>query len=285
MHEFYDESIHGLESQEERLRAARVLSQAGIRCLIHGEDPLSFIYFVPTGLFELHVIVANKDVHRAVAEIHGSLPYRVFTGILDHFNDPLLFDPNRTRAYPNSIFLKPFSNDSRDPDMIIVHPESDFNLVVSDYSRSVPLPPFPDNIRFPTRVAFLDSAIETRLDPNSSLVTHRATQKLSIWISYIIAYTLRNRPIVLPNGDLDPEAEALKCSLRPENQPQFEANLRHTVNSRDRSHHMLIRREILRNMGNDYKKMRADRAHQQAQQQQQQSTISSRITTPSSCQR
>lgn len=57
--------------------------------------------------------------------------------------------------------------DVDDPKMIFVHPQSQFYLDVRDNSRSLSLPPFPDNIQFPTRTAFLDSMIAMLLDPSS----------------------------------------------------------------------------------------------------------------------
>ena len=45
--------------------------------------------------------------------------------------------------------------------------QSQFYLDVQDDSSSLSLPPFPDDIQFPTRTAFLDSMIATILDPPS----------------------------------------------------------------------------------------------------------------------
>ncbi|PPQ86334.1 hypothetical protein CVT25_005635 [Psilocybe cyanescens] len=246
---FYDECPYELDELEGRLGPARVLSQIGIPCLIHGEDALAFVHWVPTGLFALNIVVANEDVPRAVSAITSVFPYRIFTGIHPHLSNHRSCDPHQTRSYPNSTFLDLVETDTCHPETVLIHPEFEFNLVVSDYSRSVPLPPFPDNIRFPTRAAFLDSTIETRLDPNSGLVTEPVTSIFEVWINYMALYTLRNTPLVLPNGELEPESEELKRSLKPENQLQFEEILRGKETAYSRLHHFKLRREVLRNMG------------------------------------
>ena len=80
---FYDECPYGLDEQEIRLGAARVLVNAGIRCLVHFEDALAFIHFVPTVLFGLYFVVADQDVDRAANAITNALPYHVHTGVVE----------------------------------------------------------------------------------------------------------------------------------------------------------------------------------------------------------
>ena len=76
--------------------------------------------------------------------------------------------------------------------MIFVHPQSQFCLDLQDNSRSLSLPFFPDNIRFPTRTACLDSMIATILDPPSGRVSGKRGTMLRYWISYLFTYNLRN---------------------------------------------------------------------------------------------
>ena len=59
----------------------------------------------------------------------------------------------------------PNKRDVGDPDMIFIHSRSKFYLDIQDGSYSLSLPPFPDNIRFPTRTASLDAMITAMLDP------------------------------------------------------------------------------------------------------------------------
>lgn len=70
---------------------------------------------------------------------------------------------------------------------------------------------------------------------------------LSVWISYFFVYTLRNRPTVLPNGDLESEHAEVLQSLRPENRPYLDAFARDE--SCDTRMHALRRKEILEKLG------------------------------------
>jgi len=141
-------------------------------------------------------------------------------------------------------------NDKRlmdDSDMVFIHPQSQMYLDVNDTSRSVSLPDFPDTIRFPTRAAFLDSMIELYLDPPSGRLHTKRDGLLSVWISYLLLYTLRNYPRVLPNGDLEQEHAEVVRSLKPENQPYFDNLVRDGTSNR-----LLLskaRREVLEKLG------------------------------------
>ena len=131
--------------------------------------------------------------------------------------------------------------------MIFVHPQSQFRLDIQDDSRSLLLPPFPDDIRFPTRTAFLDSMISTILDPPSGKVSGKRSTMLICWISYLFTYTLRNYPRVLPTGDLEPEHAEVLSGLRPENRPYFEDFTRGP--SIPWKEHVLRHKEVLENLG------------------------------------
>ena len=71
--------------KQTRLKAACALAEAHIKCLVWGTDALAYIYFIPTGLFALHLAVADKEVQQASAEIMESLPYKVCTSIPDSY--------------------------------------------------------------------------------------------------------------------------------------------------------------------------------------------------------
>jgi len=252
MKEYYDQCPASLEVQTYRLAPAQVLSEAGIPCLIYGEDALCFVHFVLTHSFKYHLVVADTNQDRASAEIIRALGLQIFTGIDDNINESLFSDPDRTRVFMNSTHLQQIVTDTTlEPrrNLILVHPQSHFNIDVSDYTRSVSVPPFPDNIRFPTRTAFLDSLFDTYLDPNCGRVTSRGCVMLKIWISYLFEYTLRNQPVVLPNGDLEPEHAQLKSSLKPENQPIFDKVARGLVKDIRADLGLEIRKEVFRKMG------------------------------------
>ncbi|GLB42742.1 hypothetical protein LshimejAT787_1201910 [Lyophyllum shimeji] len=89
--------------------------------------------------------------------------------------------------------------------------------------------------------------IATYLDPPSGRLHSKLQMLLKAWISYFFVYTLRNRPAVLPTGDLEAEHAQVLRSLRPENQPFFDAFARDE--SCDTSKHLMRRKEILEKLG------------------------------------
>ncbi|KAF8174271.1 hypothetical protein BJ912DRAFT_990648 [Pholiota molesta] len=222
MLEYYDSSPYVLETQQRRLRPALSLSDANIRCLVWAEDALAFIHFVPTSLFTLQLIVADQNLEAASTAIMHSLPYKVFTGIDKNFVESILYDPSQPSAFPHSVCLElttPGSMD--DPEKIFIHPMSQF------YS-------------------FLDSMIAMNLDPPSGRCHSKVTSMLLNWIAYLFTYTLRKRPAVLSNGDLEPERKEVLQSLREENRPYFNAYARRAVNWEELA---LGRKKILEKLG------------------------------------
>ena len=250
----YDSSPYSIESQTFRLKAASVLSAACIKSLVWGQDALAFVHFIPAGVTALHLVVADPDVQVASTKITDSLPYEVFTGIVKNYVEFIAIYPDQPRFFPNSVHLQlttPLNErDVDDPDMIIVHPQSHLYFDVQDDTRSLSLPPFPDDIRFPTRTAFLDSMIATMLDPPSGRVSVGLRIKLMSWISYFFTYTLRNSPRVLPTGNLEPEHAEVLSSLRPENRPYFDDFTRSpSTPSISWKDHVLLRKEVLEKLG------------------------------------
>ena len=262
MKDYHNDCPNSPEEQEWRLGPARVLSKAGIPCLVYREDALCFAHSVPTLSFNYHLVVADEDQERASAELICALGLQIFTGTHDHLNELIVMDPDRTRVFMNSTHLQQIVTDTTlEPrrNFILVHPQSHFNIDVSDYTRSISLPPFPDNIRFPTRTAFLDSLYDTYLDPNCGRVTSRGCTILQTWIYYIFEFTLPEIA-VLPNGDLEPEYAELKSSLKPENQPIFDKGARGNVKSFARDLGLEMRKEVFRKMGYVYVHLLSDSA-------------------------
>jgi len=233
MLELYKSSPWSQEVQENRLKYARTLSNANIECLMWGEDALAFAHLVPTCLDTLQLLVADQDLHAASTQITKSFDCRLFSGFNPLHVELIVLDPSQPKAFPHSVCLETTiaacKRTPDDPDFIFIHPQSQFYFNIQDKSRSLSLAPFPDNIRFPTLTAFLDSMIATYLDPPSGRIHSRVQSPLKVWISYLLTYTLRNRPSVLPNGDLEPEHEEVLRSLRPENQPFFESYVRSNI--------------------------------------------------------
>ncbi|EDR01667.1 uncharacterized protein LACBIDRAFT_333083 [Laccaria bicolor S238N-H82] len=253
MLELYDSSPWSQEVQENRLKYARALSNANIECLIWGEDALAFAHFVPTCFDALQLLVADQDLHAASTQIKKSLECRLFSGFNPHHVEKIVFNPSQPKAFPHSVCLETTiaacNRTPDDPDFIFIHPQSQFYFNIQDKSRSLSLAPFPDNIRFPTLTAFLDSMIATYLDPPSGRNHSRVQDPLKVWISYLLTYTLplRKRPSVLPNGDLQPEHEEVLRSLKPENRPFFDSFVRsNIIPVRE---HQIRRKEILEKLG------------------------------------
>ncbi|KJA28553.1 hypothetical protein HYPSUDRAFT_712661 [Hypholoma sublateritium FD-334 SS-4] len=249
---FYDKCPCSLQEQKQRLEAACALSNAGIPCMVHLEDALAFIHFVPTGLFALNLVVADQDVDRASNIITGALPYDVHTGVIEHYCESILLDPAQTRVYTTSTYLPrsvPAVMD--EPMLIIVHPQSRFNFNVADHARSVPLPPFPNSIRFPTLAALIDSLIENYLNPSPvGYAPHKESLDFRVYMSYILLYTLRHQgPAVLPNGDLHPNCVEVMQSLRPENRSYFEDYARLSPRRNEYKYHVKNHKDILRSLG------------------------------------
>ncbi|KAG6849435.1 hypothetical protein H0H93_008511 [Arthromyces matolae] len=224
--EVHDSSPYSPESVERRLRAARVLSKAGIKCLVWGEDALAFVHFVPTVLFGLHLVVSEDDVVRASNAITASLPYEVYTPFNDTYVDSRTMNPSQPLIYPRSVHLRTKPEDEDDPETILIHPHSEVAIDLDDPLRSVTLPPFPSNILFPTRVAFIDCILDHILDPPNGREFFRLSLKISSWLAYFYSYTLPVIPSVLPNGDIEPERKKVMRALKPENQAYFEYELR-----------------------------------------------------------
>ena len=175
--------------------------------MVWGEDALAFKFFVLTNLFDLHLVVSDDDLQFASATIQNSLPYQVFTGIHKWYFESILLDPSQPKAFPRSLCLElttPRNERSvDDPEMVFIHPQSQFYFNIHDRSCSVSLPPFPENIRFPTRIAFLDSLIATYLDPP----TGRINSRLTTFLKNVdcLSFHMRNELHVFPAGDLEPE--------------------------------------------------------------------------------
>ena len=167
-----------------------------------GTDALAYIHFIPTGLFALHLVVANKDVQQAFTEIIESLPCKNCTS-----HPQFLFRTHFFQSDAIPTLSSPRADNSPrhfdDPEMIIIHPQSQLYLDVHDKSCSASLPPFPDAIRFPTRTAFIDSMIETYLDPPTGQVHTKTKEMLSGRMSYFLLYS-KESSTSTPKGDLEP---------------------------------------------------------------------------------
>ena len=225
---------------ETRLKPARAVTNAGIPCLVWAEDALSFALFVPTKLFALQLLIPDEDVERATRAITSHLPYKRLAAPHPDWLDHKYIDPDQSSCFPRAVRLElttpQLLRSDDDPVDIYLHPSSYFSFEVRDPSHShshshshslvPPLSPANSALRFPTRTAFLDAVIATVLDPPLGFRHGKLGLRLGSYVSYINTYTLRARPRVLPNGDLEPEHASMLASLRPENRHWYEAKVR-----------------------------------------------------------
>ncbi|THG99316.1 hypothetical protein EW026_g3000 [Hermanssonia centrifuga] len=161
--------------QTDRMRPVRTITDAGIPCLVWGEDALALAHCVPTVFFDLQVIVPDDQVEAATLAILDAHPYYQRSSTPSpHWLEYKLIDPAEPYCFVNSITLRLVSPPGHvprddDPTTILIHPQSHFYLDVRDHSRSLSLsPPLPlpyANIRFPTIAAMLDAYIAAYLDP------------------------------------------------------------------------------------------------------------------------
>ncbi|KAF5321228.1 hypothetical protein D9619_000536 [Psilocybe cf. subviscida] len=228
----HESPAHVAESWKDRLQVPCLLAQREIPCLVFGEDALSLVFHVPTVLFSLHILVADKHVGQAVEAItRSSFPYKINTDhLIPNYNDPIIVDPDQTKAYPNSIHLRNTNEpaDKHQSSQIIIHPETHFNFIIDDYKLSTsvfmfPEALFPESVRLPQRAAMVDSIIDSLLDPNSGVVTIVGSRELRRWLAYIIVYGICRDSKIVVAEQLHPDTQELINAVKVENRPFLEA--------------------------------------------------------------
>lgn len=232
----YDSSTDSIEIQGVRLKPARAITNAGVPCLVWAEDALSFVHFVPTCLFSLQILVPDALLEAATSLIVSNLPYKRMVEPPESWQEYMFINRSRPICFPNSIHLKLSTPDylrSEDNTQdVYIHPQSSFSIDVREQNLSVslvpPLPPPNANIRFPTRTAFIDSLVTTILEPPIGYHHWKLIRTLQVYLGYFFTYPLRADPSVLPNGQLEPEHASVWVSLKEENKPYFDAQVRGT---------------------------------------------------------
>jgi hypothetical protein len=215
----YDESPFRA-FEHERLRPARVLKDAGIPSVVWGEDALSFAFFVPTCLFDFHVLVPDEYVDAAAKALLNGLPCRRMDAPPEEWTEWERLDASRTPCFPNASWLAtPSGTFKNEPETIVVHPQSSFAFDVRDLSCSATLLPSSSQedaeIRFPTLPALLDSLVATILDPPMGYHHTRLIRMLGCWFGYLFVYTPALR---LPPGTkgflFEPRHEAVVNAMK-----------------------------------------------------------------------
>jgi hypothetical protein len=200
---------------------------------VWAEDALPFAHFVPTGLFALQLLVPDEHVYEASSVVETRLSYVQIEEPNQTWLEHKFINCDQPTCFPNSVHLQLTNRQHEDdPEAIFIHPQSFFSVDVRNHNLSTnlvhSLPSTNSQIRFPTRTVFLDSLIDTLLDPPIGFRHWKLTQSMEVYIGYLITYTLRAFPRVLPSGELEPEHESVLSSLKVENRHYFEGRIRRT---------------------------------------------------------
>nr|GAT56237.1 predicted protein [Mycena chlorophos] len=199
---FYDESPSDRQEQAGRLTPGLALLKRGIPFVVHGEDALSIIHFVPTVLFDQHLLVDDTQLGVAISAI----------------NTILLELDGSTKDLPPHI-----------PRRIFVHKQSVFHFEIDNLSSTMlnPAPPGLQyrEIRFPTLYGFLDSAVSILMEQPRPFRHSVLGMVLRTWISYLFLYTFPDRGVLHNEGAkpeerrLTPRTLEILAQLKTENQP------------------------------------------------------------------
>jgi hypothetical protein len=270
---YYNKSFASPRRQHGRLSPARVLTDAGIPLVVWGEDALDFAFFVPTCLFEFHILVPDELVGAAVKALLDGLSCRRMDAPPERCTEYRVTDISRPPCFPNSSWLETTSQTLvHEPATIVVHPQSYFAFDVRDVTCSATLSPPPSEedagIRFPTLPALFDSLVVTMLDPPLGYQHHQLTDILQSWVGSLFIYTPALRiERRTKKRRFEPRQEAVLnavkevraihpfhhclCSYCPlkENRPYFMGCMSQNSKPLSWQDEVYQRREVLRKMG------------------------------------
>lgn len=245
MLDFYDQPPENPQTIHARLRPARDLLLSGIPFVVWGEDALSFVHYVPTGLFTFQLLVPDGCVQAAADHLLKMHPeYRVtnrrpfaYVGIPGE-------KPIVPSVIPNSVQLEwtgPLHSLTSDttPREVLIIAQSHLNFDVRDSTRTRGLiPPFDvsdSQIRFPTQGAYFDALIDGIYEWRSG------TPKFHYWfnvehccihLSYLVMYNVR---VDEDEDPLDPDRELLDvekemlAGVAARTRPYLEAYMRRAI--------------------------------------------------------
>ena len=202
--------------QRQRLLALPQLAFRGIPCILWGEDALNFVHRVPTGLFDLQILVPDECLERASSVLQEG-PY-FQAPFPKHYFDSIGPHVNRS-GYPKGIFLQhvdvrdsyPYNSFSLCPPYILLLPQSYFGFDVRDKERFQSLvPPLdsdPSNedILAPKYHTFLEGLVAFNLNPPIPLETQHGRTRVNhdIFIGYLLRYRIQWKDDYFDRGDDD----------------------------------------------------------------------------------
>ncbi|KAF5341277.1 hypothetical protein D9758_017624 [Tetrapyrgos nigripes] len=204
---YYEESPSWPAEQNGRLGPPAAVINAGIPCVVFGEDALSIVHRVPTDLFDQHLLVPDHMIDQAINSICNSFSYSwKETDPVHRWNDFKVVNPQCPHAFNLNVSTKLLVHDNPEstfetyqPERILVHGASVFHFDIHDPSRTClnPKPPFPQSCRvlFPTLPAFYDAYIDTYHEPPHPFVHMKFKSWINTGQAYLTQYTLSDKGI------------------------------------------------------------------------------------------
>ncbi|KAJ7741305.1 hypothetical protein B0H16DRAFT_1676270 [Mycena metata] len=234
---FYDDSPSGPFEQRGRLGPPLAITQAGIPCVVWAEDALSIVHRVPTGLFDLQLLVPDDKVPESVGALCASLPYHMIAdedNETSHWRDMRQFNLDRPHAFKlgstDTVVLSHVESSvartEEVPERILVHRASTFHFDMNDTSRTMLNPDPPDpafaHLRFPTVSAFLDSMMDTLFEPPVPMQHMKFQMRLAVYRGYIVLYTISDKGIFSTDEHvLLPRILEVLDTIKEENRPNL----------------------------------------------------------------
>ncbi|KAJ3509733.1 hypothetical protein NMY22_g16191 [Coprinellus aureogranulatus] len=223
----HDGPLYTVEAMQERLDPAMLLSQHSIPTVVWGLHILMFAHSMSGNLVrDLHILVEDHLLETASQVIQqNSELYKLNTEVSP---DPHMIGPGPTGEQVNCFPLTTrFTNTEwppgRDgiPPNIFIHPASFFQFDASDRSRSISIEGLPEDVRFPTLAAWIDSLFDTIRNSYGEYTGKSLYWYIEGWLFAIDEITLRARPRVLEGGRFNDECLAIMDRLKEENRPVF----------------------------------------------------------------
>nr|GAT55617.1 predicted protein [Mycena chlorophos] len=235
---FYTTSPSSPKQQKARLGPSLALLRRQIPFVVFGEEALSIVHRVPTGFFDLHLLVPDAKLAEAASAICSDCSYylsttdddrswremRMLSSKKEHaFNlneDSLLLIHNSPKEFQeaHAALLVRHSNG------IFMHKQSVFHFDLNDKLSVMlnPEPPAPEfaEVRFPRLNSFVDSAVATQLDPPLGRHNTSLFGTLQTWMTYVLLYAVPGHGHPLDkNKRPKPGVLELLAQLKAESQP------------------------------------------------------------------
>ncbi|KAJ3527668.1 hypothetical protein NMY22_g9699 [Coprinellus aureogranulatus] len=210
-----------VEAMRDRLETAILLSKHSVPTVVWGAEALMLVRsdnslsFIP----DLSILVEDHHLEAASQVIQRNLPYKLNPDIMSNMatygrnGEETNCFPLTTRLTREEGVRRAFYN----PVDVLIHPASFFQFDISDRSRSTSLEGLPEDVRFPTQAAWIDSMFDTIRNPYGGYMGHALYRSIVVWMMSLEEVALKQRPLVLEGGRFNDECLALMDGLKEEN--------------------------------------------------------------------